>query len=70
MEEQRLASLFYLNFVYIMAEFFPEVRTKPSEEAPNQGPVNPVVFLDISSESQLLGRIQIELFADTCPKVI
>lgn len=56
--------------MYIMAEFFPEVRNKPSEEAPNQDLVNPVVFLDISSESQLLGRIQLELFADTCPKVI
>jgi hypothetical protein len=43
-----------------MSEFFPSLRNKD----------NPVVFFDFGIDNQHTGKIMIELFADTCPKVI
>jgi peptidylprolyl isomerase len=37
-------------------------------DKPSVNPMNPQVFLDISIGDQPAGRIEIELFADTCPK--
>jgi peptidylprolyl isomerase len=37
-------------------------------DKPTVNPMNPQVFLDISIGDQPAGRIEIELFADTCPK--
>ena len=43
-----------------MNEFFEGLRHKD----------NPIVFFDVSVDNSQIGRIQIELFADSCPKVI
>jgi peptidylprolyl isomerase len=48
-------------------------RTAPALHAADQpfhkvNPMNPIAFLDISIGDEKAGRIEIELFKDTCPK--
>jgi peptidylprolyl isomerase len=44
------------------------MQKDPSQKFHNPIPTNPVVFLEITIGAEVVGRVEIELFSDTCPK--